>query len=105
MGQLELLRRVARTRPRDTGQAIVTINPSWPERVLRQSNACIFFQAPSPAAAIEAAPRRIGPIGGWRIGRDGQQEVFARGEDREHAKPGDYTRSVIVAPEQSRQPT
>ena len=63
-------------------------DPAWPEWVIRQGNACIFIQAPSPAAAVEIAARRIGPMGGWRVGPEVQQEVFARDEYPERAHPG-----------------
>ena len=75
----------------------MTINASWPEWVLRQGNACIFIQAPSPAAAIETVARGIGQIGGWRVGPDVAHEVFAREEYPEQARSGDYMRSVIIA--------
>ena len=75
------------------------INPSWPEWVVRQRHACVFIQAPTPAAAVETAARKIGPMGGWRVGPDVKQEVFPRSEYRDHANPGDYTRSVIIAPQ------
>ena len=75
------------------------INPSWPEWVVRQGSACIFIQAPTRAAAIQTASRRIGPMGGWRVGPEVKQEIFPRSEYREQAQPGDYTRCVIIAPE------
>ena len=74
-------------------------DPTWREWVVRQQHACVFVQAPTPEAAVETAARRIGPMGGWRVGPRVQQEVFARSEYPERAQPGDYTRSVIIAPE------
>ena len=74
-------------------------DPAWPEWVVRQFNACIFVQAPTPEAAVEIAARRIGPMGGWRVGPDAEHEVFTRTVCREHARPGAYTRSVIIVPE------
>ena len=73
------------------------IDSSWPEWVLRQDFACVFVRAPSPAAAIEIAAKRLGHMGGWEVGPAADQEVFRCEEYREHARPGDYTRSVILA--------
>ena len=73
------------------------IDPKWPEWVLRQDFACVFVRAPSPTAAIEIAAKRLGNMGGWRVGPAADQEVFRWKEYREHARPGDYTRSVILA--------
>ena len=77
----------------------VHIDLARPEWVLRQANACVFVQAPSPEAAVETAARRIGPMGGWRVGTDFDLKVFAREDFREHARPVDYTRSAIFAAE------
>ena len=74
-------------------------DPTWPEWVVRQTNACVFVQAPTPDAAVETAARKVGHMGGWRVGPEVEQEVFPRAEYRDHAQPGDYTRSVIIAPE------
>ena len=74
-------------------------DPTWPEWVIRQGSACVFVQAPTPQAAVETAARKVGHMGGWRIGPVVQQDVFARTEYRDHAQPGDYTRCVIIAPE------
>ena len=76
--------------------------PARPERVVHQASACVFVLAPSPEAAVETAARRIRPMGGWRAGPDVANEVFARSEYRDHANPGDYTRSVIIAVERLR---
>ena len=62
-------------------------DPNWPEWVIRQGSACIFIQAPTPEAAVETAARRIGPMGGWRVGPDVRNEVFASEEYLEHAQP------------------
>ena len=35
-------------------------------------------------------------MGGWKVGPAADQEVFGWEEYREHARPGDYTRSVII---------
>ena len=35
-------------------------------------------------------------MGGWTIGPDVTHEVFRADEYREHAQPGDHTRSVIL---------
>ena len=67
------------------------------EWVIRQGFACVWVQAPSPEAAVETAAKRLGHMGAWKVGRDVDQEVFAAEEYRNHAQPGDYTRSVIVA--------
>ena len=74
-------------------------DPIWPEWVIRQTHACVFVQAPTPEAAVETAARKVGHMGGWRVGPAVQQEVFARSEYRDHAEPSDYTRCVIIAPE------
>ena len=68
------------------------------EWVVRQGFACVWVKATSPEAAIQIAARRLGNMGGWKAGPGVDQEVFTAEEYREHAKPGDYTRSVIVAP-------
>ena len=68
------------------------------EWVIRQGFACVWVQAPSPEEAVETAARRLGHMGAWKVGRDVDQEVFAANEYRDHAQPGDYTRSVIVGP-------
>ena len=74
-------------------------DPTWPEWVIRQGNACAFVQAPTPEAAVETTARKVGRMGGWRVGPEVEQEVFPRSEYGDHAPPGDYTRSVIIAPE------
>ena len=74
-------------------------DPAWPEWVVRQTTACVFVQAPTPEAAVETAARKVGRMGGWRVGTEVKQEVFPRSEYRDHAQPGDYTRSVVIAPE------
>ena len=74
------------------------IDPNWPEWVVRQDFACVWVKAPSAAEAVNLAARRIGHMGGWRVGPDVDQEVFSSGEYREHARSGDYTRSVIFDP-------
>ena len=56
----------------------------------------VWVKAPSAGAAIEIAARRLGHMGGWRVGPDVDQEVFPATEYRDHARPGDYTRSVII---------
>ena len=35
-------------------------------------------------------------MGAWQTGPDVDQEVFGAKEYRDHAQPGDYTRSVIT---------
>ena len=67
------------------------------EWVIRQSYACVWVRAHSPEAAVEIAGKRLGHMGGWKVGRDVDQEVFRGEEYREHAQVGDYTRSVIIA--------
>ena len=52
---------------------------------------------PLPAVAVELAAKRLGHIGGWKVGPGVDQEVFPWEEYRDHARPGDYTRSVIFA--------
>ena len=78
-----------------TDPRAMDIDPKWPEWVLRQDFACVFVRAPSPAAAVEIAAKRLGHMGGWEVGPAVDQEVFRWEEYREHARPGDYTRSVI----------
>ena len=70
---------------------------AWREWVVRQGFACVWVRAPSAAAAVEIAAKRLGPMGGWKVGPGVDQEVFAAEEYREHAGPGDYTRSMITA--------
>ena len=43
-------------------------------------------------------------MGGLKVGPDVANEVFARSEYRDHANPGDYMRSVIIAAERLRGP-
>ena len=45
---------------------------------------------------METAAKRLGHVGGWKMGPDVDQEVFAADEYRNHAQPQDYTRSVVV---------
>ena len=72
------------------------IDRTWPEWVLRQEFACVFVRAPNPTAAVELAAKRLGHMGGWAVGPDAEQEVFPWEEYREHARPGDYPRLVIL---------
>ena len=67
------------------------------EWVIRQGFACVWVKAASPEAAIKIAAKRLGDMSGWKMGPDVDQEVFVADEYRNHAQPGDYTRSVIVA--------
>ena len=69
--------------------------PKW---VIRRGFACVFVEAPSETESVKLAAKRLGHMGGWKVGPDVDQEVFPATEYREHAQPGDYTRSVIVAP-------
>ena len=80
-----------------TDPPVMDIDPTWPEWVLRQDFACVFVRAPTPAAAVELAAKRLGHMGGWKVGPAADQEVFRWDEYRDHARPGDYTRSVILA--------
>ena len=75
----------------------MNIDPNWPEWVVRQDHACVWVKAPNAAEAVNLAARRLGQRGGWRVGPDVEQEVFSGVEYREHARPGDYTRAVILA--------
>ena len=50
-----------------------------------------------PSGATAIAAKRLGHMGGWKVGPEADQEVFAASEYREHAQLGDYTRSVTVA--------
>ena len=77
-------------------------DPNWPQWVIRQNQACVRVQAPWAEAAIEIVAERLGHMGGWKTGPGLQQEVLARGEYRDHTKPGDYTRAVVIAPERTR---
>ena len=70
--------------------------PKRREWVIRQGFACVWVKAPTSEAAVKIAAKRLGHMGGWKVGPDLDQEVFAAQEYREHAQPGDYTRSVIV---------
>ena len=58
-------------------------------------NAIAWVVAPSARAAVAIANRRLGRMGGWRVGPDVALEVFTREEYPERAEPCDYTRSVI----------
>ena len=62
-----------------------------------EDNACVWVQAASAEEPVEIAAKRLSHMGAWRTGPDVDQEVFAAEEYRRHAKPGDYTRSVIIA--------
>ncbi len=73
------------------------IDRKWPEWVLRQGFACVWVRAPNAREAVELVARRLEHMGAWRVGPDVDQEVFASDGYREYAKPGDYTRSVILA--------
>ena len=66
--------------------------------VIRQGFACVWVRATSADEAVATAAERLGHMGGWKVGPDVGQEVFRADEYREHAQPGDYTRSVIFAP-------
>ena len=74
------------------------MNTSEPHRewVIRQGFACVWVRAPSAEAAVDTAAKRLGHMGGWQTGPDVDQEIFPAAEYREHARPGDYTRSVII---------
>ena len=71
------------------------IDPPWPEWVLHQDFACVWVRAPNPAAAVEIAANRFRKMDGWQVGTDVDPEVFRGDEYRNHARPSDYTRSVI----------
>ncbi len=75
----------------------MNIHPDWPEWVVRQGFACVWTRAPSGKVAVEIAAKRLGHTGSWKVGPDVDQEVFRAEEYRKHARPGDYTRSVILA--------
>ena len=81
---------------RDRRRAM-NVPPERPEWVIRQDLACVWVQAPSASAAVEIAAKRLRRTGGWKVGPDVDQEVFRTEEYRKHARPGDYTRSVILA--------
>ena len=49
------------------------IDPTWPEWVLRQEFACVFVRAPTLAVAVELAAKRLGHMGGWKVGPDVHQ--------------------------------
>lgn len=74
----------------------MTIEQHALEWVIRQGFACVWVRAPSAAEAVEIAANRIGHMGGWNVGPDIDQEVFSSTEYHEHARAGDYTRSVIT---------
>ena len=81
-----------------TGDADTRTTRRDTDWVVRQGFACVWMKAPSAKAAIETAAKRLRHVGGWKVGPDVDQEVFAADEYRNHAQPGDYTRSVIVTP-------
>ena len=70
---------------------------TWPEWVLRLGFACVWVRVQSASEAVAIAARRLGHMGGWRTGPDVDQEVFAAAEYHDHARPGNYTGSVITA--------
>ena len=74
----------------------MTIEQTELEWVIRQGFACVWVRAPSAEDAVEIAAKRLGRMGAWRTGADVDQEVFCATEYRNHAQPGDYTRSVIT---------
>ena len=78
------------------GQSAMPEKPKAPAWVIRQGVVCVWVEAMTEAAAVELAVNRLGHLGGWKVGPDVDQEVFAAKEYRNHAKPGDYTRSVII---------
>ena len=55
----------------------------------------VWVRAANADEAVSTAAERLGQMGGWNVGPDVEQEVFHANEYREHAQPGDYTRSVI----------
>ena len=63
------------------------IDPQWLKWVVHKRKACVFVQVPNPGAAIATATRRIGPMGGWRVGADVAHEVFTREDYLERAMP------------------
>ena len=69
------------------------------EWVVHQGFACVWVRAPNAEAAVNTAAKRLGRMGEWRTGPGVDQEIFPAAEYREHARPGDYTRSVIIASE------
>ena len=75
----------------------MNVHPERPEWVIRQDFACVWVQAPSASAAVELAAKRLGHTGSWKVGPDVDQEGFPADAYRKHARPGDYTRSVIIA--------
>ena len=81
-----------------TGGSDIRVPRREAEWVIRQGFACVWVQAPSAEEAVETAAKRLGHMGAWKVGPGVDQEVFAADEYREHAQPGDYTRTVIVGP-------
>ena len=75
---------------------------NWPEWCVRQNGpggrACVFVLAPDAHAAVTIANHLVGPMGGWRVGRDVELEVFLRSEYPKHGDRGDFTRTVIDRP-------
>ena len=74
----------------------MTIERTAMEWVIRQGSACVWVRAPNAGKAVELAAKRLGHLGAWRTGPGVDQEVFGAREYRDHAQPGDYTRSVIT---------
>ena len=73
-------------------------NPEW---VIRQGFACVWVRAPTAREAVEKTARRLGHMGGWKVGPDIDQQVFSTEDYRGHTQPGDYVRSLITASEGS----
>ena len=85
-----------RRRPGMTRTAVMNKESKRPEWVIRQGFACVWVQAPNAEGSGEThrGPARAH---GWLEGRTGRRPRGVPGEEyREHAKPGDYTRSVIL---------
>ena len=54
----------------------MNVHSERPEYVIGQGFACVHVRAPSAAAAVEAAAKRLGSTGGWRVDPDVDQEVL-----------------------------
>ena len=68
----------------------------------RAAKEAFATQIESSANAVEIAARKVGRMGGWRVGPRVQQEMFARAEYPERDQSAYYTRSVIITPEKRR---
>ena len=64
---------------------MMDVDPKRPEWVIRQGLACVWVCATSVEEAVEVTAKRLGHMGGWKIGPDLDQQVFTATERRKEA--------------------